>query len=77
MRLSELLAVDKLEAVEGDIEREVSGLAYDSRRVDPGSVFFAICGEKSDGHEFVQQAAERGAAALVVARKIPCPAGTA
>jgi UDP-N-acetylmuramoyl-L-alanyl-D-glutamate--2,6-diaminopimelate ligase len=75
MRLRELLAVEKIEAVEGDVEREVTGLAYDSRQVAPGFVFFAIRGEKSDGHDFLQQAAERGAGALVVARPMPCPAG--
>jgi UDP-N-acetylmuramoyl-L-alanyl-D-glutamate--2,6-diaminopimelate ligase len=76
MRLRELLALEKIEAVEGDIEREITGLSYDSRRVDPGSVFFAIRGEKSDGHDFLQQAIERGASALVVARPMSGPAGT-
>jgi UDP-N-acetylmuramoyl-L-alanyl-D-glutamate--2,6-diaminopimelate ligase len=76
MRLGELLALEKIEAVEGDFEREVTGLAYDSRQVEPASVFFAVRGEKSDGHDFLQQAADRGAAALVVARAVPRPAGT-
>ncbi len=76
MRLRELLALEKIEAVEGDIEREITGLAYDSRRVDPGAVFFAIRGEKSDGHDFLRQAAERGALALVVERPMPGPVGT-
>jgi UDP-N-acetylmuramoyl-L-alanyl-D-glutamate--2,6-diaminopimelate ligase len=77
MRLSELLAVEKTEAVNGDIEREVTGLAYDSRQVAPGFVFFAIRGETSDGHDFVEQAGARGAAALVVARPVPGPVGAA
>jgi UDP-N-acetylmuramoyl-L-alanyl-D-glutamate--2,6-diaminopimelate ligase len=76
MRLGELLALEKIEGIEGDIEREVTGLAYDSRQVEPDSVFFAIRGEKSDGHDFLPQAAERGAAALVVARPMPRPGGT-
>jgi UDP-N-acetylmuramoyl-L-alanyl-D-glutamate--2,6-diaminopimelate ligase len=66
MRLRELLALEEIEAVEGDIEREVAGLAYDSRQVGAQYVFFAIRGEKADGHDFLQQAAGRGAAALVV-----------
>jgi UDP-N-acetylmuramoyl-L-alanyl-D-glutamate--2,6-diaminopimelate ligase len=77
MRLGELLALEKIEAIEGDVEREITGLAYDSRRVEPGCVFFAIRGEKSDGHDFLEQAAAGGAAALVVARSLPRPAGTA
>jgi UDP-N-acetylmuramoyl-L-alanyl-D-glutamate--2,6-diaminopimelate ligase len=75
MRLRELLALEKIEAIEGDAEREITGLAYDSRRVQPGSVFFAIRGEKSDGHDFLEQAAGRGAAALVVARPMSRPDG--
>ena len=76
MRLRELLALDEIEAVEGDIEREVAGLAYDSRQVGAEYVFFAIRGEKADGHDFLQQAAGRGAAALVVAQPAPRPDGT-
>ena len=76
MRLRELLALEEIEAVEGDIEREVTGLAYDSRRVGAGYVFFAIRGEKADGHDFLQQAAQGGAAALVVAKPAPRPDGT-
>lgn len=52
---------------------EVRALAYDSRRVQPGTVFFAIQGENSDGHHFVPQALERGAVAVVSER--PAPAG--
>ena len=49
----------------GDVE--VTGLAYDSRRVVPGSAFICVRGEKTDGHRFIPQALEKGAAALVVA----------
>jgi len=76
MRLNELLALEEIDALEGDIEREVAGLAYDSRRVGAGYVFFAIRGEKSDGHDFLQEAAGRGAVALVVGRPAPRPDGT-
>ena len=40
----------------------------DSREVGPGSLFFAIEGERRDGHAFVAEALERGAAAAVVHR---------
>ncbi|HEX2226178.1 MAG TPA: UDP-N-acetylmuramoyl-L-alanyl-D-glutamate--2,6-diaminopimelate ligase [Candidatus Binatia bacterium] len=76
MRLRELLALDKIEAVDGDGEREIKGLAYDSRQVERGFVFFAIRGEKWDGHEFVEEAAGRGAAALVVGRAVRSPGAT-
>ena len=45
---------------------EVAGLAYDSRRVEPGWVFVAVRGERNDGHDFIAEAVKRGAVGLVV-----------
>ena len=47
----------------------------DSREVQPGGVFFALRGAEMDGHEFIGDAVERGAAAVVVERKTPVAAG--
>jgi UDP-N-acetylmuramoyl-tripeptide--D-alanyl-D-alanine ligase len=46
----------------------VQGYSIDSRTIAPGELFFAVKGERFDGHDFVGSAAERGAAAAVVAR---------
>jgi len=45
-----------------------SSVIIDSREIKPGAVFFAIKGERLDGHEFVGQALEKGAVGAVVAR---------
>jgi UDP-N-acetylmuramoyl-L-alanyl-D-glutamate--2,6-diaminopimelate ligase len=45
--------------------KEVGGLEYDSRRVAPGSLFFAFAGAHADGRQFAQQALDRGAIAVV------------
>jgi UDP-N-acetylmuramoyl-L-alanyl-D-glutamate--2,6-diaminopimelate ligase len=50
---------------------EVRSLAYNSQRVESGAVFFAIQGENSDGHDFVPQALDRGAVAVVSERPAP------
>ncbi|MGH7871116.1 MAG: UDP-N-acetylmuramoyl-L-alanyl-D-glutamate--2,6-diaminopimelate ligase [Candidatus Binatia bacterium] len=76
MRLKDFLALQEIEEVQGDLDQEVTGLTYDSRRVSEGQVFFAVPGEKVDGHEFIGRALARGAAAVVVARKAAWPAGT-
>lgn len=55
--------------VRGDAATRVHGLAYDSRKVSEGDLFFCIVGTRSDGHEFAQKAAASGAAALVVERE--------
>jgi len=49
----------------GDWSVHVTGLVTDSRRVLPGSLFFALPGLRSDGHAFVDEAVARGAAAVV------------
>jgi UDP-N-acetylmuramoyl-L-alanyl-D-glutamate--2,6-diaminopimelate ligase len=50
---------------------EVRGLAYDSRAVEPGTLFFAIPGIHVDGHDYVPQAIDRGALAVVVEHELP------
>ncbi|MFZ7110560.1 MAG: UDP-N-acetylmuramoyl-L-alanyl-D-glutamate--2,6-diaminopimelate ligase [Desulfatiglandales bacterium] len=49
----------------GDPEVEISGVAYDSREVRPGYLFVALRGHALDGHAYLLDALERGAAALV------------
>ncbi len=66
MRLKDFLTLQELEQAEGDLDQEVAGLVYDSRRVTKGDVFFAVPGEHANGHRFVNQAIERGAIAAVV-----------
>src|SRR5437899_2063013 len=53
---------------EGGAEREVDGYSIDSRTVRPGDLFFAIVGPRLDGHDFVNAALAKGAAAAVVAK---------
>ena len=43
----------------------VTGIAFDSRQVKPGSLFIALVGEYSDGHDYIRAAVQRGAAAVV------------
>ena len=51
----------------------VSGLDYDSRRIEKGFVFFAFTGARTDGRRFAQEALERGACAVV--SESPAPSG--
>jgi UDP-N-acetylmuramoyl-L-alanyl-D-glutamate--2,6-diaminopimelate ligase len=60
----------------GTLDREVESIAYDSRRVQRNSLFVAIRGEKSDGHQFLDQAIEKGAGVIVAEREIVSPRAT-
>jgi UDP-N-acetylmuramoyl-L-alanyl-D-glutamate--2,6-diaminopimelate ligase len=72
MKLGELVRGAPGEHVGADLlGRVITSLAYDSRRVKPGSLFFAIRGEKADGHDFVEHALERGAVAIASERTAP------
>src|SRR5690242_9938312 len=70
MRLADLVAGLPGARVVGDASVVVGDLAYDSRKVEPGTLFFCVVGEKVDGHEFGPRAVEDGAAALVVEREL-------
>ena len=65
MKLTEILQTVHPLAVEGSLDRDITGISYDSRRVKPGNLFFAMPGEKTDGHRYVEMAIDRGAAAIV------------
>jgi UDP-N-acetylmuramoyl-L-alanyl-D-glutamate--2,6-diaminopimelate ligase len=66
MQLADLLQQLPDARVHGPAGIEVSGLCYDSRRVRPGDLFFALRGQAHDGHRFLADAVARGAGALVV-----------
>ena len=67
MKLEELLKGCSLRLAIGDLGLEILGLAYDSRAVCPGYVFFAIRGTRTDGNRFIPKAIAQGAAAIVSA----------
>ena len=68
MQLKELLQQIDAVRVEGSLDREVAGITYDSRRVTPGMVFVAVPGQNTDGHDFIPNAIERGASAIICER---------
>jgi UDP-N-acetylmuramoyl-L-alanyl-D-glutamate--2,6-diaminopimelate ligase len=79
MRFSELLqTIEETVRITGNTDAEIRGLCYDSRSVESGSLFFALRGVAVDGHRFLHQAVQAGAAALVVEddtnapRDVPC-----
>lgn len=55
-------------------DTEITGIAYDSRKVNEGNVFVCIKGYETDGHIYAKSAAEKGAAVIVAEDKIDVPA---
>ena len=73
MRLSVLLEGLTYEVVQGNTEVEVSGIKNDSRRVQPGDLFFCISGAVSDGHKYAQDVAAKGASVIVCEKDVQVP----
>ena len=66
MKLSEILnGINNLKA-KGNVDIEIKKIAYDSRKVEPDSLFVAVKGFDSDGHDFITQAIEKGASAILL-----------
>ena len=65
MKLDALLSNIASVKIDGSLDREITAIAYDSRRVKPGTLFVALRGEKVDGSQFVEQAIAAGAEAVV------------
>ncbi|KEO75101.1 UDP-N-acetylmuramoyl-L-alanyl-D-glutamate--2,6-diaminopimelate ligase [Anditalea andensis] len=63
--LKDILYKVSLTATIGDMEVEVNDVVFDSRKVSKGCVFIAVKGTQVDGHDYIEQAVEGGAVAIV------------
>ena len=67
--LEDLFNLPTSEIVNPDNYKAVSKISIDSRKIDKGSLFIAIKGERFDGHNFVREVIKNGASAVVIERK--------
>lgn len=72
MKLSELCKEITYTCIQGSMEREVTDIIYDSRKVSAGTVFACMVGTVVDGHDYIEDAVAKGAAALVVEHEVEC-----
>ena len=73
MKLSSLLERIPYVLLQGDIDREVSTVVYDSRKAEPDSLFICIRGAVADGHKFVPDVIAKGARTLIVEEAVSAP----
>ena len=71
--LKSLLAGISYECVQGTLDREVTDIIYDSRKVTKDCLFVCIKGAVVDGHKFAAQAVEAGASVLLVQEEVALP----
>lgn len=72
----ELLKGLSYKCVQGSIDKSVSEVVYDSRKISKDCLFICICGYKADGHSFAAEAAAKGASVLVVQKDVELPEGS-
>lgn len=73
MLLKELLREIDVSRIEGDADKQIDAIYYDSRKVTPNSLFFCIEGFRFDGHDFAGEAVAKGAHAVVLHKDVPLP----
>ena len=69
MKLSRIIEIIDPISVENFSDKHIQNIAYDSRNVSDKTLFFAIKGEKCDGHGFIREAIKKGAYAIVVEKE--------
>lgn len=72
MKLSELCTEITYTCLQGNMECEVTDVIYDSRKVSADTVFVCMVGTVVDGHDYIEDAVAKGAAALVVEHEVDC-----
>lgn len=70
LKLSKLLGNIEIIRYTGDLDKEIEGITYDSRQVKKNCLFICIKGQVSDGHDYIDNAIENGATALLVDRPV-------
>lgn len=63
--LADIIENCKVKQLLGDDSIQIKALVFDSRKAEPGCLFFAIKGTSSDGHEFIEMAIQHGSCAIV------------
>lgn len=70
MKIKDILTNCNLLEIVGEKDVDVTGIAFDSRKVAPGTLFFAVKGTQVDGHDYIDGAIEKGAS-VIVCEKLP------
>lgn len=73
MKLSKLLERLEYSCLQGNLDKEITGIYNDSRKVTENSLFICIKGAVSDGHSYAAQVAEKGASVIVVQDPVEVP----
>lgn len=73
MKLTSLLERMEYQCLQGSLEKEISGVIYDSRKAQTNGIFVCIRGAVSDGHRYVSEVVQKGITAVLVEEPVEVP----
>ncbi|MBF0487332.1 MAG: UDP-N-acetylmuramoyl-L-alanyl-D-glutamate--2,6-diaminopimelate ligase [Nitrospirae bacterium] len=65
MNIAQILDKIGVREINGNLNKRASGISYDSRRIEKGTMFFAVKGQHSDGHAYIEEAIKKGAHSVI------------
>ena len=65
MKIKDIIVNCNLLELVGDKDLDITKVSFDSRQVEPGTLFFAVKGTQTDGHAYIDKAVEQGASAII------------
>lgn len=68
MKLSEICKEIEYQCLKGNMDVEIADIIYDSRKIEPNTMFVCMVGAVTDGHKYIPDAIEKGSTAIVVER---------
>lgn len=71
MFLKKILGNLPVTVIHGDLKKDITGINYNSKKIEKGNMFVCIKGFKNDGHEFIHEAITSGASCIIIEREIP------
>ena len=74
--IKELLNKLNYKTIQGNLDKEVSAVVYDSRKISEGCLFICIKGANFNGHDFAKEAANKSAACVVICEDVDLPVDT-
>ena len=70
MKLKKLVAKLEYISISGDLNIDIKGITYDSRKVEKGYLFICVDGIDQDGHKYINEAKEKGAIAVIITKNV-------
>lgn len=73
MKIREIIEATHGTLLSGNTEDEVTGFTQDTRKIEKGNLYIPLIGEKNDGHDYIDQAFEAGAIAIITQKEVSYP----